>query len=55
MTRFMYLAIVAAAIFPYTMTNAIKKVVNKENSTAYTILSCVCNTVIIATLVLLNS
>lgn len=55
MTGLMYLSILAGVIFPYTMIQAIKKAINKENSKVYTVLSCVCSAIIILTLVLINS
>lgn len=54
-TVLMYISILAGVIFPYSMLQAIKKVVNNENSLGYTVLCCVCSGIIVMALVLMHS
>lgn len=46
-------SIIAAIFFPYTMIQAIKNAVNKEDNRIFTFLSCVCFVFVIITLILL--
>lgn len=55
MTGLKYISIIAGLIFPYSMIQAIKKVMNNENSVGYTVLSCLCSVIIVTTLVLMYS
>lgn len=55
MTGLIYISILAGVIFPYSMIQAIKKVVNNENSMRDTVLSCVCCGIIVTALVLMHS
>jgi hypothetical protein len=55
MTGLKYISVIAGLNFPYSMIQAIKKVMNNENSLGYTVLSCLCSVIIVTTLVLIYS
>lgn len=55
MTFLIYLSVFSAIIFPYTLIQALNKVIHKEDATLHSVITCLTSAVIVLTFLALQS